>query len=65
MNNRNHGRKIDGPWVLGPENGLEYHYFFLVQRRDKATLMAIILREVPADSVIYSDKWPAYLNLNR
>ncbi|XP_031329161.1 uncharacterized protein LOC116160167 [Photinus pyralis] len=58
-NNRNHGRRIDGPWVFGLRNINETRYFY-VARRDAETLLPIIQREVEMGSVIHSDEWPAY-----
>jgi hypothetical protein len=43
-NNRNHGRRIDGPWVFGLKQGLDYRYFY-VNRPDKKTLVPIITWE--------------------
>ena len=43
-NNRNHGSRIDGPWVFGLKQGLDSCYFY-VKRRDKETLIPIIARE--------------------
>lgn len=63
-NNRNHGRRIDGPWVFGLKKGLDCRYFF-VERRDRDTLQPIIQREVAEGSVIHSDEWLAYANLNQ
>ena len=63
-NNRNHGRRIDGPWVFGLMKGNDCRYFY-VQRRDADTLVPIIQREVTVGSVIHSDKWRAYSGLNR
>ena len=48
-NNRNHGRRIDGPWVFGLKKGDDCRYFY-VQKRDKDTLIPIILREVEENS---------------
>lgn len=64
QNNRNHGRRIDGPWVFGMKKGSDCRYF-LVERRDRATLVPIIQREAELGSVIHSDEWPAYGNLNQ
>ena len=33
-NNRNHGRRIDGPWVFGLKKGNDRKYFY-VEKRDK------------------------------
>jgi len=62
-NNRNHGRRIDGPWVFGLKQGSDCRYFW-VERRDRNTLIPIIERECEYGSVIHSDEWPAYSNLN-
>jgi hypothetical protein len=43
-NNRNHGRRIDGPWIFGSKKGLDCHYFY-VNRRDEEALVSIITRE--------------------
>lgn len=63
-NNRNHGRRIDGPWVFGLRNRTEARYF-VIGRRDANTLVPIIQREVQQNSVIHSDEWPAYNRLNQ
>jgi len=62
-NNRNHARRIDGPWVFGPKQVSDCRYFW-VERRDRNTLIPIIERECAYGSVIHSDEWPAYSNLN-
>jgi len=53
-NNRNHSRRIDGPWVFGLKQGLDCRYFY-VNHRDKETLVSIITRECAQGSVINSD----------
>lgn len=58
-NQRNHGRRIDGPWVFGLRQGKDWRYFW-VQRRDKQTLIPIIQRECAPGSLIHSDEWAAY-----
>ena len=63
-NNRNHGNRVDGPWVFGIKNSQECR-FFHVQRRNRATLEPIILRECALGSTIHSDEWSAYSNLNQ
>ena len=63
-NNRNHGARVDGPWVFGLKRGTDCRYFF-VERRDRNTLIPIIQREVQLGSVIHSDEWPAYRNLDQ
>ena len=64
VNRRNHGRRIDGPWVFGLLKGKDVRYFY-VKKRDAATLIPIILREVEPGSHINSDEWPAYNTLSR
>ncbi len=64
QNNRNHGRRIDGSWVFGLKKGNDCRYFY-VEKRNRATLIPIIQREVAENSLIHSDEWPAYLVLNR
>jgi transposase-like protein len=71
-NNRNYGRRISGPWVFGlcwrhlinEEEFLERRYF-VVKRRDRDTLLPIILEEVAAGTLIVSDEWGAYNSLNQ
>jgi hypothetical protein len=63
QNNRNHGRRIDGPWVFALKQGSDCRYFY-VQRRDRNILIPIIHRECETGSVIHSDEWPAYGNVN-
>ena len=62
-NKKNHGARIDGPWVFGLKQGADCRYFY-VQRRDKDTLVPIIQSECQKGSVIHSDEWLAYSNLN-
>jgi len=66
---RNYGRRIEGPWVFGlcsrRRNSGEVleRRFFVVERRDRATLIPIILREVARGTTIRSDEWGAYRGL--
>ena len=62
-NNRNHGRRIDGPWVFGLLNGEDVRYFY-IEKRNASTLLSIIHREVASGSTIHSDEWPAYRKLS-
>ncbi len=71
-NNRNYGRRISGPWVFGLcwrhfVNGNEVleRRYFVVERRNRDTLLPIILEEVAPGSLIVSDEWPAYNTLNQ
>lgn len=61
-NHRNHGARVDGPWVFGLKKGNDLRYFY-VQRRDRATLLPIIQRQCTHGSHIHSDEWPAYSTL--
>jgi hypothetical protein len=56
---RNHGARVDGPWVFGLCQGNDCRYF-VVERHDKGTLKPLIERECQRGSVIHSDKWPPY-----
>jgi hypothetical protein len=58
QNGRNHGQRVDGPWVFGLKKGSDCRYFYVL-RRDKNTLLPIIQRECEAGSVIHSDEWAA------
>jgi hypothetical protein len=63
QNDRSHGRRNYRPWVFGLKQGSDCRYFY-VQRRDRNTLIPIIQRECETGSVIHSDEWPAYEDLN-
>ena len=56
-NHRNHGQRIDGPWVFGLIKGSDVRYFYVL-KRDAATLIPIIQREVSSGSCICSAEWP-------
>jgi len=62
QNKRNHGARVDGPWVFGLHQGNDCRYF-VMEKRDKQTLIPIIQRECEPGSLIHSDKWPAYCSL--
>lgn len=58
---------VDATWVFGivdtsyvPARG----YMEIVERRDKRTLFSIIERHVRSNSIIHSDEWAAYNDLN-
>jgi len=61
-NARNHGARIDGPWVFGLKQGHDCRYFYIA-RRDKVTLIPIIKQECELGSYIHSDEWPTYCSL--
>lgn len=58
-NNRNHGARVDGPWVFGLKRGNDCRYFYVL-RRDKNTLLPIIKQHCAPGSTIHSDEWAAY-----
>ena len=65
---RNHGQAVDGPWVFGmacrtAEGLLELRMFYVL-RRDRATLMPIVQRNVHRGAEVHSDEWRAYANLS-
>jgi transposase-like protein len=70
--NRNYGRRISGPWIFGlclrhlinGQEVLERRYF-VVEKRDRDTLLPIIQSEVAHSSIVISDEWSAYRTLNQ
>ena len=71
--NANNRRRIAGPWVFGlalckvENDGTQTTKevrCFVVERRDRVTLEAIISRECIPGSTIHSDEWPAYNHLS-
>jgi len=50
QNGRNHGQRVDGPWVFGLKKGSDCRYFYVL-RKEKNTLLQIIQRECEAGSV--------------
>lgn len=43
QNNRNHGARVDGPWVFGLKQGNDSRYFY-VERRDIRILFYLLLK---------------------
>lgn len=64
---RNYGKRIEGPWVFGlcwKHNAIFERRYFIVEKRDKKTLIPIIQQEVEiTDTTIRSDEWRAYSSL--
>ncbi|CAF1290825.1 unnamed protein product, partial [Didymodactylos carnosus] len=54
--------QTDESLFRGKQNGYEVR-FFHVQRRDRATLVPIILKHVAPGTTVWSDEWGAYKNL--
>lgn len=62
----NRGHRIDGAWVIGGVEVTEEKKIFLVEieKRDEETLLQIICDHVHDDSIIVTDMWKAYSNIN-
>ncbi|ORD95451.1 hypothetical protein HERIO_2490 [Hepatospora eriocheir] len=61
----NYGERVNGPWVFGmAEQGSRKVKMFLVEKRDRDTLLPLLLKHVDTQSVIVSDGWKAYCGLN-
>jgi len=59
--NRNYRNRVQGPCVFGmcclrQDNILE-HGYFIVDKRDRETLLPIIVQEIEPETTIYSDVW--------
>ncbi|KAE9539976.1 hypothetical protein AGLY_005228 [Aphis glycines] len=64
---KNYGTRVSGPWVFGlscKKNDILERRLFIVEKRDKATLLPIIKNEVELGSIIHSDEYRAYSSLN-
>ena len=65
---RNYGNRVTGPWVFGmvwQHGGLSETRLFIVERRDRRTLLPIIRRHIRPGTTIQSDEWAAYADLGR
>ncbi|KYQ50243.1 hypothetical protein ALC60_10697, partial [Trachymyrmex zeteki] len=61
----NKGRIIEGQWVFGGIERNTKHIFILpVSNRSSSTLLSIIRKYILLDSIIYTDQWRAYKNLD-
>ncbi|KAL4131004.1 hypothetical protein QTP88_008364 [Uroleucon formosanum] len=67
VNNRNYGRRIEGPWVFGlcwnNGNVLERR-FLIVERRDKNTLILSYKEKFCRGTTIVSNEWKSYSSVN-
>lgn len=67
--NRNYGSRVQGPWVFGMcclrEDGILERRFFIVNKRDRDTLLPIIIQEIEPGSTVHSDEWRAYSTLKK
>lgn len=63
----NRGHRVEGVWILGGvERTQEKRTFFVpVETRNAATLLPIIARHVLPGSVVHTDLWRAYSNIER
>ena len=59
----NRGHRVEGVWIVcGVERTKEKRYFAIeVNNRDAPTISNIIDKYVARGSIIYTDKWKAYL----
>ncbi|XP_060870118.1 uncharacterized protein LOC132944666 [Metopolophium dirhodum] len=67
ITNRNYGVRVQGPRVFGMccrRDNIVERRLFIVQKRDRATLLPIIKREIEPGTTIFSDEWKAYSCLN-
>ena len=62
---RNYGNKIVGPWVVGLYQSKENVRFVIVPDRTAATLTAVIGKYVAEGSVVLTDEWRGYSQLER
>jgi hypothetical protein len=64
---QNYGNRVVGPWVFGMvwKHGVSETRLFLVERRDRRTLLPIILKHIQPGTTIRSDEWGAYQGLHR
>ncbi|XP_060863171.1 uncharacterized protein LOC132939807 [Metopolophium dirhodum] len=63
--NRNSGSRVQSPRVFGMcyliEDGILERRFFIVNKRERETLLSIIIQEIEPGSTVRSDEWRAYL----
>lgn len=58
-NNRNHGKRVDGPWAFCLKNGNGCRYFY-VNRCYWKIFLLIIEHECETGSEVHSNNWSAY-----
>src|SRR5271170_1526228 len=62
----NRGHRVEGVWVLaGVERTPERKVFLVpVENRDQETLLTTIARHVHPGSIVLTDLWRGYININ-
>jgi transposase-like protein len=61
-----HGHRVEGQWVFGGiEEESRRSFMVAVEKRDESTLLPIIERHIAKGSIIVSDCWKAYINLEK
>ena len=61
-----HQGYVEGQWIFGIIGEESRKYFLLpVEKRDESTLLPIIQQWIEPGSIIVSDCWKAYLNLEK
>ena len=60
------GHHVEGQWIFGGiEEDSRRCFLVAVERRDEATLLPIIQKWIEAGTIIVSDCWKAYCNLEK
>jgi len=66
-NNRNYGSRVQRPWVFSMcylrEDGILESRFFVVNKRNRETLLPIIIQEIEPGSTVHLNEWRAYSTL--
>ena len=65
---QNYGDDITGPWVFGMawhHDGITELRLLVVPKRDKRTLLPLIIKHIIPGTEIWSDEWKAYESLRQ
>ncbi|ORD98614.1 hypothetical protein A0H76_2197 [Hepatospora eriocheir] len=61
----NYGERINGLWVFGmTEEGSRKVLMFVVERRDRNTLLPLLVEHINLKNIIHFDKWWEFSGLN-
>ena len=62
-----HGHQVEGQWVFGGREKYDKTKIFMipVHKRKQKTLLPLIQKWIKPGSIIHSDCWKAYCNLNK